>query len=256
MTYRPRSLKHEFELYVEREIEDYKNSVSRSALLRLGDQAVRVLAAQQQLALTELLLCEEVDRLIRSRIELPAFSDWCKRRQNSLKEFRRPERWNIVQNGALTRAVGSAPDGHVLVAGAEGEGTTLYLAANGCAVTTLDSTGDIVERVLNAAFRVGLTGRVRGIVADVASWAPDMPLNAVVCMAAAFAGLSPAECMRAIMLLQNATTAGGVHLLETGDRDRCLLTMKEIAARYGGWQVSIEHDAQRSEILLARKEVS
>jgi hypothetical protein len=36
----PRSLKHEYELYVEREIEDYKDSIPRSAILKIGDEAV------------------------------------------------------------------------------------------------------------------------------------------------------------------------------------------------------------------------
>ena len=36
-----RSLKHEYELYLEREIENYKESVPRSVLLSIADEAVR-----------------------------------------------------------------------------------------------------------------------------------------------------------------------------------------------------------------------
>src|SRR6185436_16070319 len=35
-----RSLRYEYELYVEREIEDYKDSISRNALLSIGDDAI------------------------------------------------------------------------------------------------------------------------------------------------------------------------------------------------------------------------
>ena len=52
----PRSLKYEYELYVEGEIEDYKDSVSRGALLKIGDEAVEVLRKQDQIALTERLV--------------------------------------------------------------------------------------------------------------------------------------------------------------------------------------------------------
>jgi len=45
-----RSLKHEYELYVEREIEDYKDSIPRSAILSIGDEAVGVLRAQDDLS--------------------------------------------------------------------------------------------------------------------------------------------------------------------------------------------------------------
>ena len=67
----PRSLKHEYELFVEREIENYKDSVPRSVLLSIGDEAVRAMAAQPQFELTELVLVEEVDRIIRPRLRIP-----------------------------------------------------------------------------------------------------------------------------------------------------------------------------------------
>ena len=51
-----RSLKHEYELYVEREIEDYKDSIPRSAILSIGDEAVAKLRAQEQVAFDELVL--------------------------------------------------------------------------------------------------------------------------------------------------------------------------------------------------------
>jgi len=39
----PRSLKYEYQLYVENEIENYKESVSRSAILKIGDEAAAAL---------------------------------------------------------------------------------------------------------------------------------------------------------------------------------------------------------------------
>mgnify|MGYP001544266821 FL=1 len=71
MTQRPRSLRYEYELFVEREIESYKESIPRSAILKIGDDAVQSLSSQDQLALTEILLCAEVDRIIRGRLRLP-----------------------------------------------------------------------------------------------------------------------------------------------------------------------------------------
>ena len=59
MAQRPtRSLKHEYELFVEQEIENYKESVPRSVLLSIGDDAVSSLSAAPQFALTEILLCD------------------------------------------------------------------------------------------------------------------------------------------------------------------------------------------------------
>ena len=76
----PRSLKHEYELYVEYEIENYKESVSRSAILKIGDEAAASLRAGEQFAMDEILLWAEVDRIIRKRLRIPAYGTWRKKR--------------------------------------------------------------------------------------------------------------------------------------------------------------------------------
>jgi hypothetical protein len=258
MSHRPRSLKHEYELYVDREIENYKESIPRSVILGIGEEAVQSLSSSQQLALTEILLCAEVDRIIRARLRIPSFATWRKRRLKALREFSRPERWGMRPDSAIARTARTVADGHVLVAGAKEEGPAIYLAANGCAVTALDTTEDVLERVLDAAAEVGLTGRVRGVVTDLASWSPDIPLNAVVCAAAALRGLSPAQRAQAIALLQEATTVGGVHVVEMGTEDARFATLEELSARYDGWQITVEQGvgSQHPETFLARKAVA
>jgi Tellurite resistance protein TehB len=213
MAHRPRSLQHEYELFVEREIENYKESVPRRVILGIGDEAVQSLEARDQLSLTELLLCEEVDRIIRARLRLATFATWRKRRVKALAEFKKPERWGMRADCAIARTAAAAHEGHVLVAGALEEGRSLYLAANGCDVTTLDPTEDVIERVIDAAAGVGLTGRIRGVVSDLAEWEPDFPISAVVCAAAALMELTPEQRQKALAILQAATKDGGVHVV-------------------------------------------
>jgi|SRR5664279_4585762 len=256
MAQRQQSLKHEYEIFVEREIENYKESVPRRVILAIGDEAVKSLEEAAQLALTEMLLCAEVDRIVKARLRLPSYDAWRKRRVKALADFQRPERWGMRADSALVREVKRSPDGHILVAGASADGPTLYLAANGCDVTTLDREEEAMERVYAAAAEVGLTSRIRGLVADLSSWSPDMPLNAVVCAAAAFAGLTDDERRRAIALLQSATTAGGVHLVETSAHGVRLVPIEELRAVYRGWNVSIERGGTSSETFLARKQVA
>src|SRR5947209_208106 len=114
----PRSLKYEYELYVEREIEHYKDTISRTALLSIGDEAVARLRAQAQTTLTEMVLWEEVDRIIARRLRLPSYRVWKVRRLKMLAEYRRPEHWGISPTSALAREIGANTDGgHVLVVG-------------------------------------------------------------------------------------------------------------------------------------------
>ena len=249
----PRSLKHEYELYVEREIEDYKDSVSRSSLLKIGDEAVTALRAQDQIALTEILVWIEVDRIITKRLRLPTYTTWRKRRLKALEQYRRPEHWGIDPDAALVRELQNSPDRHVLVAGAHREERALYLAARGCSVTAFESSPDAVSRVLHAAEAAGLTERVRGYCTDLGTWHPDVQLHAVVCSPSAFSGLSPHERARVIEVLQSATVVGGVPLVETlvaatGAEE---MPMEELESRYSGWK--IEHNVGAGRTFLARK---
>ena len=127
----PRSLKHEYELYVEREIEDYKDSVSWSALLKIGDEAVASLRNEAQIALTEIVVWQEVDRIISRRLRIPAFPTWKRRRIKMLEQYCKPEHWGIDPDAALVRALVDSSDRNVLVAGALREGPALFLAARG-----------------------------------------------------------------------------------------------------------------------------
>ena len=174
MAQRPtRSLKHEYELFVEQEIENYKESIPRSVLLGIGDDAVSSLTAAPQFALTELLLCDEVDRIIFKRLRLPAYDTWRRRRVKLIDELRRPEHWGLRPDDVLVRTLPSATDGRVLVAGAADAVSALYLAANGCDVTTLTPESDALERVMQAAIGAGLAGRVHVQIGDLSSWTPE-----------------------------------------------------------------------------------
>src|SRR5918998_6787674 len=182
-----RSLRHEYELYVEEEIEKYKESLPRSALLGIGDEAAKALAADPQMGLTELLLCEEVDRIIRKRLRIASYRAWRRQRLKLLAELRRPEHWGLQPDDAVVSALRGGADSHVLVAGAEDQRSALYLAALGCDVTTIDTQRDALERVLDAAYEAGLAARVHAEVADLCNWSPVATLSAVVCAPTALA---------------------------------------------------------------------
>ena len=256
MASRPsRSLKHEYELYLEREIENYKESVPRSVLLSIGDDAVRALEAQQQFALTELLLVDEVDKIIFKRLRLPAYETWRKRRIKLIEELQRPEHWGLSRNDMVVRAVQTvAGDSRVLLAGAEVETPALYFAAHGCDVTAL-AEPDAVRRVLDAAEEAGLGERVHATALTLESWTPGAPLTAVIYTPAAFAGLTSAERARVIQVLQSATADGGVHLVQTiAAGKRTPVSLDELRRRYRGWEVTVEEGAPNT--FLARKGVA
>lgn len=254
MAHRPtRSLQHEYERFVEQEIEAYKESVPRSVLLSIGDEAVAALAKDEQFTLTELIVWEEVDRIIARRLRLPSATTWRRRRLKAIEELRRPERWGMSAEHPLVRGVAeSAAEGVALVAGSVDESPALYLAANGCRVTALDDEPDAVDRVIHAALRAGLTERIDARVGGLDSWAPDSPLFAVIVSEAALAGLSPSERQRVLHVLQSATIDGGVHLVQTlAGRER--ETLEELRISYRGWTLEVDRSTAKTGAILATK---
>jgi len=256
MANRPaRSLKYEYELFVEEEIENYKESIPRGALLGIGDEAVASLGDQAQFALTELLLAQEVDRIIFRRLRLPTYQTWRRRRLKLLREMRRPEHWGLQADDLVVRAVRPTGEARVLVAGLGAEAPALYLAANGCEVTAVANEDDVVERVLAAATAAGLGERVHAQRADWLAWAPEAVLDAVIVTSNALRGLTAAQRTRVIKLLQSATADGGIHLVEAADTQLRVPSLRELESRYEGWSLSLEKDGS-SEMLLARKEIT
>jgi hypothetical protein len=251
-----RSLRHEYELYIEQEIENYKESIPRSAILAIGDEAAAKLAAEPQFALTELLLLEEVDRIIFRRLRLPAYNTWRRKRLKLHEEMRRPDYWGLSANEALVRTIGEATESgatsHVLVAGENTQRSALFFAANGCDVTAIESGEDILRRVMEAAVQAGLAERVHAVAGELTQWTPDSPLQAVVCSHSALKNLSTRERARVIAVLQSATTDGGVHLVETIAMGSAAID--ELRATYRGWAISVEPAKGNAQVFLARKE--
>jgi len=74
----PSSLRRAYLDWIEEQIEEYKDSIPRSELLRLADQVVEELQVNRkgQYQLTEMLLCEAVDRRLFRMLRLPSYKSW------------------------------------------------------------------------------------------------------------------------------------------------------------------------------------
>ncbi len=253
-----RTLRQEYQEYVEREVEDYKISVPTAVLHGIATEAARTLDEGAQLGMREVMLADEVDKIIVARLRIPTYETWRRRREKNATELRRPEHWGLRRDTPLTQAIprlaGTSPQ--VVVAGARVEGSALYLAANGCEVTAIEPEQAVVNRVLRAAKDAGLTEKLRGFAADLVSFTPEGPLAAVICTPAAFAGLSGPERERIIELLQQATTDGGVHLIETLVAGQQVLTEEELRSRYDGWEITLVPEPGASRTFVAKKHVA
>lgn len=75
------SLRQVYDEWIEDQIEDYKDSVSRADLLRIAERACEDLRVNNdQYQITELLLTDAVDRKIFRLLKLPTFRAWLRAR--------------------------------------------------------------------------------------------------------------------------------------------------------------------------------
>jgi hypothetical protein len=74
-----RSLRRAYREWIDEQIEEFKDTISRSELHNLADEVVEELRISRkgQYQLTELLLCAAVDRKIFRMLGLPGYKRWC-----------------------------------------------------------------------------------------------------------------------------------------------------------------------------------
>src|SRR5216117_3164903 len=122
----PRSLKQEYQEFILQRLEEYKNTVPRAELLKIGDEAVRELqaGAQDQYLLTEVLLLEHVDRIIARRLRLPSFPRWRQKHRTLREAQRAPTHWGLDRAHPIVPwAARLEPGDVVVVLGRAAQGT-------------------------------------------------------------------------------------------------------------------------------------
>ena len=75
MTDTPRQ---QYQAWVEEQLEEFKAALTRDELLDLAEHAVQQLydSPDGQYPITEILLCDAVDRLLLARMDLPDYRQW------------------------------------------------------------------------------------------------------------------------------------------------------------------------------------
>jgi hypothetical protein len=82
----PRSLRRAYVDWVEEQVENFKDEIPRSELLRMADEVVRELRMTDagQYQLTEILMCQAMDKRIARMLKLPGYRAWSAARRAAL----------------------------------------------------------------------------------------------------------------------------------------------------------------------------
>jgi len=238
----PRSLKQEYQEFLLERIEEYKNTLSREELLRIGDEAVRELEAnvQDQYLLTEVLLLEHVDRLIARRLRLPSFQRWRQKHRALRDAQRQPTHWGLdAEHPVVPWAPRLEAGDLALVIGAATLPAALLIAAHDVAVLLLDQELAAVEGAESRAVSEQLAARFESLVVRFGSWLPDVLPSLVVIDPGALASARARDRRSFLTDLQARTRPGGVHIILPGPKGEAVipLALKGLQGEYDGWQV-------------------
>jgi hypothetical protein len=216
------SLKQQYHDYTLQRIEAYKNTLSRAELMALGNEAATELqsGAAGQFVLTEILMEETVDGLIRKRLRLPSYRRWRNQILALRQAQREPVHWGVDPASALVLLLPRLEMGdHTLVIGGGVRAEASLLAAHDAVVTFVDEDLAAVEQLEARMAEESLGTRVMAYVASLGEWLPPLPeaMALVVVDASTLAAL-PHPRRRALLAQAQAVTAAqGVHVLLPGD---------------------------------------
>ncbi len=237
----PRSLRSEYQEFIDQRIEEYKDSLRREDILAIGDEAMVELSGADQLLLTEVVLRDQVDAIIRRRLKLPSFRRWRENHLSLRAAQSQPGHWGLSAHDPVTALAELVEDQDaVLVIGAADGACTLFLAARGATVQCVDPDIAAIYGLESRAVIEQLGGRIECRVEALEAFAPE-PGSFVACVieTGAVASLGVAERGALIERLQAATPGGGRHAVMPGHPDRSgpRLTSDALRSLYAGWTI-------------------
>lgn len=238
----PRSQKQEYQEFLLQRIEEYKNTLPREELLRIGDEAVRELeTGAGQYLLTEVLLLEHVDRIIARRLKLPSFRKWAQSHRALRAAQREPTHWGLEPADPVSMSARRLEPGDlVVVVGAAALSCALFAAAHDAEVFLIDEDLGAVEAAEGRAVAEQLAGRFQALVVSFGGWLPDLaPALAVLDPTALGAATAP-EREALLDGLKARTVPGGMHvvLAVSASAPGVLpLAPDALQAQYADWQV-------------------
>ena len=239
-----RSLRQEYEHFIEQRIEEYKDSLPRADILAIGDEAMTELAGTLQFQLTEVVLRDQVDAIIRRRLKLPSFRRWRERHLALRAAQVQPNHWGLAAHDPVALLGGIVePDDPVLVIGAGDGACALYLAAHGALVHVCDPDIVAVCGLENRAVLEQLGASIECTVTQLEYFDPFAWFVACVLEVSTLAAMPAQARIGLIEKLKAKTPEGGRHAImalnQAGGRNGVGLSTDALRSLYADWRIEI-----------------
>jgi len=232
------SLRQEYAEFIEQQIEEFKEQLSRKELLSVADEAVRELeaASEEQLVLHEVMVLEQVDKLIMQRLNLPTFRKWRHKHVRTRQAQRDPTHWGLDADGPIADLAARLDESDAALVLGEGAIPAAHLlAAFEWRVLFIDPTLATVEAAETMAASEGLASRIQALVVNLGLWFPDIAPTLVVLDPKALNDLTAPTRVRVLDTFKQMTTSGGIHCFLPVETSHTTLEPAVIRAHYSDW---------------------
>ena len=213
------SPRQEYDEYVMQRVEGHKNALSRGELMALAERATLALGQgpEEQFVLTEVLVQQWVDELIKKDLGLTSYRRWSRKVATLREAQRQPTHWGLAPDCPLARLVPRLEPGDVAVlAGPRTEDAAGLLCAHHARVTFLAgdcwSAGRVEDRLEGEA----LADRAQAYVVAFTGWLPaevQGRIHVAVLDTALLGAVGAATAHALIEGFRERTAPGGVHVL-------------------------------------------
>jgi hypothetical protein len=258
-----RSLRQQYDEYSFERIEAYKNSLPREELMRLGDEANAGVfdGSEGQFVLTEVLMVDLVDELIKRRLKLKSFRQWAKHIRALRDAQREPTHWGLEPDGPVAGLLRRIETGdRAVIVGAAGEPAACLLAAHEMGVTFMAGELGCVTRLETRFEAEAMASAFEAYVVDFGLWLPPIDQGSAIAVldVSTLGELDPAVREALVRYLQARTCANGVHVLIPG---ATRFAPDALLGLYDGWireEVGRPHrrGARTRGIVLTRQRVA
>ncbi|HEY2804309.1 MAG TPA: hypothetical protein VGI92_00465 [Gemmatimonadales bacterium] len=237
----PRSVRSEYDQFIEQRIEEYKDSLPRAEILSIGDEAMAEMSGTLQFQLTEVVLREQVDAIIRRRLKLPSFRRWRERHIALRAAQIQPGHWGLGAHDPVALLGDLIEDNDpVLVIGAADGACALFLAARGALVHVCDPDIAAVYGLENRAVTEQLGAAIECTVVQLERFEPFSWFVACVIETGALVSVPVSERAALIERLKSVTPASGRHAIMPANPARgsdVRLSSDALRTLYGDWEI-------------------
>jgi hypothetical protein len=226
-----------YDEYVMTRIEQFKDSMGRHELMQMASEAVAGMddGPNDQFVLTEIVMTEQVDTLIKKRLRLPRFKTWQRTFPKRRAAQQEPTHWGLDRACPLVSLLGRVePGDRALVVGKGAEPCAYLLSAHDADVRFWSRDLGVLERVEQKVADEGLSYRFLAVMVglDGCIYSDGAPYDIIVLDTGALAEIDVRDHPTAISRLQELTAEGGVHVLLSSRT----LVPEAVYSFYGGWE--------------------